>query len=195
MKIALVSPYDWNYPGGLRDHILNLSNQFIQMGHDVRILAPGSGTKGKLSEAHIYNIGRTIPFPFNGSIARITFVPALTWDVRRVLQREHFDVIHIHEPLVPSLSLDVLRLSRTLTVGTFHAFAQPGMTSPPHLAYASAYPFLTSLFQSISRSHCRLQCRLPIHLSLLSCRLSNHPEWHRFAALQSAYCTLATIYG
>src|SRR5437762_8540237 len=122
MKIALVSPYDWNYPGGLRDHILNLSNQFIQMGHDVRILAPGSGTKGNLSEGYIYNIGRTIPFPFNGSIARITFVPALPWGVRRILQREHFDVIHIHEPLVPSLSLDVLRLSGTLTVGTFHAF-------------------------------------------------------------------------
>ncbi|MDQ6660252.1 MAG: glycosyltransferase family 4 protein, partial [Chloroflexota bacterium] len=150
MKIALVSPYDWNYPGGLRDHILNLSDQFIQMGHDVRILAPGSGTKGKLSEAHIYNIGRTIPFHFNGSIARITFVPALTCSVRRVLQREHFDVIHIHEPLVPSLSLEVLRLSRTLTVGTFHAFAQPGMASPPHLAYASAYPFLRRYFRRLA---------------------------------------------
>src|SRR5438270_3330955 len=95
MKIALVSPYDWNYPGGLRDHILNLSAQFIQMGHDVRILAPGSGKKGKLPEAHIYRMGRTIPFHFNGSIARITFLPALTGKVRRILQQEHFDVIHI----------------------------------------------------------------------------------------------------
>ncbi len=150
MKIALVSPYDWNYPGGLRDHILNLSTQFIQMGHDVRILAPGSGTKSSLSEAHIYTLGRTIPFPFNGSIARITFVPAMPWSVRRILQREHFDVIHIHEPLVPSLSLDVLRYSRSLTVGTFHAFALPGMTSPPHLAYASAYPFLRRYFRRLA---------------------------------------------
>ncbi len=109
-----------------------------------------SSTKGKLSEAHIYNMGRTIPFPFNGSIARITFVPALPWGVRRVLQREHFDVIHIHEPLVPSLSLDVLRLSGTLTIGTFHAFAQPGMASAPHLAYASAYPFLRRYFSRLS---------------------------------------------
>jgi phosphatidyl-myo-inositol alpha-mannosyltransferase len=150
MKIALVSPYDWNYPGGVRDHILNLSDQFIQMDHDVRILAPGPGTKGKLSEAHIYNMGRTIPFPINGSIARITFVPALTWRVRRVLQREHFDVIHVHEPLVPGLSLTVLRLSRTLTVGTFHAFAKPGMTSTPYLAYASAYPFLRRYFRHLA---------------------------------------------
>lgn len=150
MKIAQVSPYDWNYPGGLRDHILNLSRQFMHMGHDVRILAPSSGTKSKLSEAPIYNIGRTIPFPFNGSIARITFVPALTWSVRRILQREHFDVIHVHEPLVPSLSLNVLRLSHTLTIGTFHAFARPGMASPPHLAYASAHPFLLRYFRRLA---------------------------------------------
>ncbi len=149
MKIAQVSPYDWNYPGGLRDHILNLSNQFTQMGHDVHILAPGSGTKGKLAQTHIYNIGRTIPFPFNGSIARISVVPDLTWSVRRILQREHFDVIHIHEPLVPSLSLNVLRLSRTLTIGTFHAFAQSDITSLPHLAYTSAYPLLRRYFRRL----------------------------------------------
>lgn len=150
MKIALVSPYDWNYPGGVRNHILNLSEQFIQMGHDVRILAPGSGIKSNLLEDHIYNIGRTIPFYFNGSIARVTFIPDLTRGVRRILQREHFDVIHIHEPLVPSLSLDVLRLSRTLTIGTFHAFAQPGITSAPHLAYASANPFLHRYFRRLA---------------------------------------------
>ena len=151
MKIALVSPYDWNYPGGVRDHVLHLSEQFIQMGHDVRVLAPGSATpQGNVSEARIYNIGRTVPLHFNGSIARVTFIPDLTWGVRRILQREHFDVIHIHEPLVPSLSLDVLRLSRTLTVGTFHAFAKPSMTSAPHLAYASAYPFLRHYFHRLA---------------------------------------------
>ena len=150
MKIAQVSPYDWNYPGGLRNHILNLSEQFIQMGHDVHILAPGSSTKGTLSKSHIYHIGRTIPVPFNGSIARISFVPAPI--VRRILQREHFDVIHIHEPLVPSLSLNVLRLlrlSRTLTVGTFHAFAQHDITSLSHLAYASASPLLRRSFRRL----------------------------------------------
>ena len=149
MKIAQVSPYDWNYPGGISDHILNLSNQFIQMGHDVRILAPGVATKGTLSESRIYNIGRTIPFPFNGSIARINLVPDLTWSVRRILQKENFDVIHIHEPLIPSLSLNVLRLSRTLTIGTFHAFAQSDRTSLPHLAYASTYPFLRRYFRRL----------------------------------------------
>ena len=149
MKIAQVSPYDWNYPGGIRDHVLNLSEQFIQMGHDVHILAPGSVTKGTLSKSHIYTIGRTIPFPFNGSIARISLIPDLTWSVRRILQREHFDVIHIHEPLVPSISLAVLRLSRSLTIGTFHAFAQSDITSLPHLAYTSAHPLLHRYFRRL----------------------------------------------
>ena len=155
MKIAQVSPYDWNYPGGLRDHILNLSDQFMQLGHDVRILAPGLDTKGTLSESHIYHIGRTIPVPFNGSIAHISFVPALTGGVRDILQREHFDVIHIHEPLAPSLSLHVLRLlplsllSRTLIIGTFHAFARSDITSLPHLTYASASPFLRRYFRRL----------------------------------------------
>lgn len=152
MKIAQVSPYDWNYPGGLRDHILNLSNQFIRMGHDVRIFAPGSQLKGKLSKAPVYpvyHVGRTIPLPFNGSIARVSLVPAFAWGVHHLLQKEYFDVIHIHEPLVPSLSLNVLRLSRTLTVGTFHAFAPSDITSLPHLVYMSASPFLRHYFRRL----------------------------------------------
>lgn len=120
------------------------------MGHDVRILAAGSKTKGSLSESHIYHIGRTVPFRFNGSIARVTLLPNLTGNVRHILQREHFDVIHIHEPLIPGLSLDVLRLSCTLTVGTFHAFAGPGMTSPPHLAYTLGNPFLHRYFHRLA---------------------------------------------
>lgn len=155
MKIAQVSPYDWNYPGGLRNHILHLSNQLSQMGHDVRILAPGSGAKGTLSESRIYRIGRTIPFPFNGSIAHISPVPALTGDLHHILQQERFDVIHIHEPLAPSLSLHTLRLlrlshfSHALTIGTFHAFAPSDITSLPHLAYALASPFLRRSFRRL----------------------------------------------
>ena len=65
-------------------------------------------------------MGRTTPIPINGSIARINLDPSLSQRVRAVLQRERFDVIHVHEPLVPGLSQQVLRGSRTLTVGTFH---------------------------------------------------------------------------
>ncbi|HCI79982.1 MAG TPA: hypothetical protein DHW02_09845 [Ktedonobacter sp.] len=149
MKIAQVCPYDWNYPGGLRDHIFNLSNQLIQMGHDVHILTPGLDTHDTQSGVPVHRTGRTIPFPFNGSIARISIVPSLAWNVRRILQREHFDVIHIHEPLVPGLSLNALRLSRTTTIGTFHAFAQSDITSLPHLVYSSASPLLRRYFRRL----------------------------------------------
>lgn len=150
MKIGLVSPYDWSYPGGVRDHVWHLANEFIKMGHDVRILAPASGPKGKLNEKNIYKMGWTTPIPINGSIARIMLDPSLALRVRRVLQREHFDVIHVHEPLVPGLSQAVLRCSRTLTVGTFHASTYPSMYSTSNLAYASTYPFLRPLFRRLA---------------------------------------------
>lgn len=150
MKIGIVSPYDWSYPGGVRDHVRHLADQFMAMGHEVLILAPASGVKGRLAEEHVYKMGRTTPVPINGSIARITLNPYLGRQVRSVLQRERFDVIHLHEPLLPGLSLTVLRFSRALNVGTFHAFAHPSMISTPYLAYASAYPFIRSYFRRLS---------------------------------------------
>ncbi len=150
MKIGIVTPYDWSYPGGVRDHVWHLANEFISMGHDVRVLAPASGTKGKLTEKNILKMGRTTPIPINGSIARIMLDPSLVLRVRRVLQREHFDVLHVHEPLVPGLSLAALRCSRTLTVGTFHASSYPHLYSTSNLAYASAYPFLRPLFRRLA---------------------------------------------
>jgi phosphatidylinositol alpha-mannosyltransferase len=157
MKIGMVSPYDWSYPGGVRDHIQQLSSEFMKMGHEVRILAPASASREparelsrKLLEEHVYAMGPTTPVPINGSIARISWDPALFPLVQDILEREHFDVLHIHEPLVPGLSLMALRLSSTLTVGTFHAFARPGMTSTSYLAYASASPFLRPYFRRLS---------------------------------------------
>jgi phosphatidyl-myo-inositol alpha-mannosyltransferase len=150
MKIGLVSPYDWSYPGGVRDHVWHLAEQFISMGHDVRILAPASGIQGKKPEKYILKMGGTTPIPINGSIARINLDPSLSQRVRAVLQRERFDVIHIHEPLVPGLSQQVLRSSRTLTVGTFHTASYSNIYSTSQLAYASAYPLLRPLFYKLS---------------------------------------------
>jgi phosphatidylinositol alpha-mannosyltransferase len=149
MKIGLVSPYDWSYPGGVRDHVWHLANEFIRLGHDVRILAPASGPKSKLTEKYIYKMGGTTPIPINGSIARIILDPSIALRVRRVLRREHFDVIHVHEPLVPGLSQTVLRCSHTVTVGTFHVTSYPGIYSTLNLAYASTHPFLRPLFRRL----------------------------------------------
>lgn len=149
MKIAIVSPYDWSYPGGVREHVRNLAAQFEQLGQDVRVLAPASGVKSRDIEEHVYKLGWTTPLPINGSLARISLNPSLGRKVRAVLQHERFDVVHIHEPLVPGLNLTVLRFSRAVNVGTFHAFAPPGMTSTPYLAYASAQPFLRPYFRRL----------------------------------------------
>lgn len=150
MKIGLVSPYDWSYPGGVRDHVSHLAEQFIEMGHEVRILAPASGLKGKMPEKNVLKMGWTTPIPINGSIARILIDPSLAFRVRRVLQREHFDIIHVHEPLVPGLSQQVIRCSRVLTVGTFHAASYSHIYSTSQLAYASTSPLLRPLFRKLA---------------------------------------------
>ena len=150
MKIGLVSPYDWSYPGGVRDHVWHLANEFMDQGHDVRILAPASGPKRKIPEKNVYKIGWTTPIPANGSIARVVvFDPALTMRVRRVLQRENFDVLHIHEPLVPGLSLAALRAAQCITVATFHASSEVNLTSTFNLAYASLVPFLRPMWRRL----------------------------------------------
>ncbi len=153
MKIGLVTPYDWSYPGGVRDHVWHLADEFLAMGHEIRILAPASRSYRRSQETpehYLLKMGRTTPIPINGSIARIILDPSLALRVRRVLQREHFDVIHVHEPLVPGLSQQVLRFAHTLTVGTFHAASYSSIYSTSQLAYASTFPLLRPLFRKLA---------------------------------------------
>ncbi|HSW56949.1 MAG TPA: glycosyltransferase family 4 protein [Dehalococcoidales bacterium] len=120
MKIALVSPYDFSYPGGVGRHIASLEYHFTRMGHDVKIIAPASspitGYNGRFVA-----IGKPRPVPTSGSIARITISFTLANKVRDVLENEKFDIVHLHEPLAPTLCTTVLRLSRSCNIGTFHA--------------------------------------------------------------------------
>ncbi len=120
MKIALVSPYDFAYPGGVCIHISCLEQQFTRMGHEVRVIAPASKAISGFGDRFI-PIGRPRPIPTSGSIARLTVSPWLSSKIKEVLEREKFDIIHLHEPLMPMLCTTVLRLSKTATVGTFHA--------------------------------------------------------------------------
>ena len=120
MKIALVSPYDFAYPGGVTHHICNLEHHFTLMGHDVKVIAPASKAVFDLGDRFI-PIGKPRPIPASGSIARITLSPWLSSRIKMVLDREHFDIIHLHEPLMPMLCTTVLRLSQTTNIATFHA--------------------------------------------------------------------------
>lgn len=122
MKIALVSPYDYPYPGGVTSHVRHLYEEFTAVGHDVRILAPSSNRNIEREQHDVYRVGGVRRIPANGSIARITLSFRLARRVREILEDEAFDVIHAHEPLMPFLPPTVLRYSDSVNVGTFHAY-------------------------------------------------------------------------
>ncbi|MFC2066291.1 glycosyltransferase family 4 protein [Chloroflexota bacterium] len=120
MKIALVSPYDFAYPGGVVNHISCLERHLTRMGHEVKIIAPASKAIHTFEDRFI-RIGTPRPVPASGSIARITLSPWLASRIKTVFDQERFDICHLHEPLMPMLCTTVLRLSHIPTVGTFHA--------------------------------------------------------------------------
>ncbi|MBI2831821.1 MAG: glycosyltransferase family 4 protein [Chloroflexi bacterium] len=126
MKIALVSPYDFAYPGGVTVHICALERYFTRMGHEVKIIAPASKTMPALCDKFI-PIGRPRSIPTSGSIARVTISPWLSKRIQKVLAEERFDIVHLHEPLMPMLCTTTLRLSNSIIIGTFHAcHGRPG---------------------------------------------------------------------
>ncbi len=122
MKIGLVSPYDWAHPGGVNTHIRCLSDEFRDMGHRTTIVAPASKPLAELNTDNLVVIGKPIPVPMAGTVARVTLSVHRARRVKSLLADEEFDVVHIHEPLLPMLPLAALRFSRGLTVGTFHAY-------------------------------------------------------------------------
>ena len=144
MKIALVSPYDFTWPGGVTAHISQLSHRLTDMGHSVKILAPFSPSRIDGQEQNFIPLGRSVPIPSGGSIARISLSAWLYRRVRRILHEEKFDVIHLHEPLAPYLPLAVLQCSNSVNVGTFHAFH--GSTR----MYRWSSPFLKHWFQRLN---------------------------------------------
>ena len=163
MKIALVSPYDFAHPGGVINHIRALDEEFTRLGHDVRIIAPASRKKVAALGDRFIQIGKPRPIPASGSISRISLSLHLAPDIKCVLKRENFDVVHLHEPFMPMLCSAVLRFSNGINIGTFHAYSgSPGYeigrpittillkrrnrklagriaVSPPAKAYASKY--------------------------------------------------------
>lgn len=121
MKIAMVSPYDFTWPGGVTIHVSQLARQLHQRGHQVQILAPHSPAREPRDQDLLIPLGRSVPLPSGGSIARISLSWWLARRIRALLQREQYDIIHLHEPMAPILPLTVLEYSNSLNIGTFHA--------------------------------------------------------------------------
>jgi phosphatidylinositol alpha-mannosyltransferase len=118
MRVGLVCPYSFDVHGGVQNHVLDLAAELTRLGHEVEVLAPGERVEHL--PAYVTTTGRTVPMPYNGSVARVSFGPLVAGRVRRWLVDGRFDVVHIHEPATPSVSVLALWAARVPVVATFH---------------------------------------------------------------------------
>jgi phosphatidyl-myo-inositol alpha-mannosyltransferase len=120
MRIGIVCPYSWDIPGGVQAHVRDLAEQLIALGHQVSVLAPGDDDTPGLAP-YVVMAGKAVPIPYNGSVARLQFGVVSAARVRRWLRDGAFDVVHVHEPAPPSLSLLTCMIHDGPMVATFHA--------------------------------------------------------------------------
>jgi phosphatidylinositol alpha-mannosyltransferase len=136
MRIALVSPYSWTYPGGVTRHIEALTDQLLASGHHVRVLAPfdppddlatrlhrGARPAEREMPDYLVPLGRTIGFPANGAVSNLAYAPSAVSTLRRELRAGRFDVAHVHEPIAPVVGWDALCSAGIPLVGTFHCYS------------------------------------------------------------------------
>ncbi|MGI8505321.1 MAG: flippase-like domain-containing protein [Solirubrobacteraceae bacterium] len=136
MRIALVSPYSWTYPGGVTRHIEALAERFIEDGHHVRVLAPYDpvGTFGAVLHRgarpqaleppeYLVSLGRTVGFKANGAVSNVSITPYGVATMHHELRTGGYDVVHIHEPLVPLAGWVATDWTRLPLVGTFHSYS------------------------------------------------------------------------
>ena len=150
MRIAIVSPYSWTYPGGVNRHVESLAGQLIERGHEVRVTAPWDPpdrTSRILHQAQPENlempdylvpVGRTVGFNVNGSVGNLSAFPAGITQTRRALREFQPDVCpRARPPAAPSSAGTPARYADAPVVGTFHAYS----TKPlPNTSPASSAP-------------------------------------------------------
>jgi phosphatidyl-myo-inositol alpha-mannosyltransferase len=142
MRIALVSPYSWTYPGGVTRHIEALAGQFLARGHDVRVLAPfdpddrlsarmhaGARPEFRPVPEYLVPLGRTIGLPTNGAVSNVGITANPYLRARHELEHGDFDVVHVHEPVTPIIAWDAMRHHRGPLVGTYHCYSENPVTN------------------------------------------------------------------
>lgn len=123
MRLAIVSPYSWSVPGGVNSHVKSLADQLEHRGHDVWIIAP-AGTLTRSAKTLPDNFilaGRSFPVRSNGSVAYGNAWPLMMQKMDRVFARHKFDLVHVHEPTIPSVGASATMAAKVPVVGTFHA--------------------------------------------------------------------------
>jgi phosphatidylinositol alpha-mannosyltransferase len=118
MKIGITCPYSWDVPGGVQSHIRDLAEALIDAGHQVSVISPADDDTPL--PAYVIGAGRAVPVPYNGSVARLSFGFLSVSRVRRWIKEGGFDVLHVHEPEIPSLSLLACWVASGPIVATFH---------------------------------------------------------------------------
>ncbi len=136
MRIALVSPYSWSYPGGVTRHIEALAQQYLAAGHEVRVLSPYDPADTTATVMHrgarpqpldppeyLFSLGRTVGFKANGSVSNLSISPGGMMRLRRELRRGGYDVAHVHEPIAPLVGWVASAQPDLPLVGTFHSYS------------------------------------------------------------------------
>lgn len=126
MRIGMVCPYSFDVPGGVQSHVLQLAEVMRERGHFVSVLAPFS--PDVTLPDFVVSGGKAVPIPYNGSVARLRFGPATHRKVKRWLAEGDFDVLHLHEPNAPSLSMLALQAAEGPIVATFHTSTTKSLT-------------------------------------------------------------------
>ena len=142
MRIALVSPYSWTYPGGVTRHIEALAEQLLRTGQDVDVLAPfdpddrlsvrmhaGARPEARAVPDYLIPLGRTVGLPANGAVSNIAVTANPVLRARRALEQGGYDVVHVHEPIGPILSWDAMHHAPAPLVGTYHCYSENPITN------------------------------------------------------------------
>ncbi|CAM2827681.1 glycosyltransferase family 4 protein [Actinomyces slackii] len=119
MRIGIVCPYSFEAHGGVQAHVMDLAGELQSRGHEVQVLAPAAEDT-ELPE-WVTSAGQAIAIPYNGSVARLNFGALVARRARRWLEAGDFDLVHIHEPITPSVGMLALQAAQCPVVGTFHA--------------------------------------------------------------------------
>ncbi|MDU5315986.1 MAG: glycosyltransferase family 4 protein, partial [Varibaculum cambriense] len=141
MKIGIVCPYAYDVPGGVQFHVRDQAEELRRRGHKVSVFAP---VETEYSEDGFVNAGKTFAIPYNGSVARLAFGPRVAARTRQWVTTSDFDILHVHEPATPSVSLIALQHARCPVVGTFHAALERS------LLYTLGKPVVQSVKEKLS---------------------------------------------
>ena len=142
MRVGLVCPYSWDVPGGVQEHIRDLAEALMDLGHEVSVISPAEDDD--LLPDYVVPAGRAVAVPYNGSVTRIAFGPLSASRVRRWIKDGDFDLLHVHEPAAPSLSLLACWIADGPIVATMHG------ANPRSRILHAVEPILQSALEKIS---------------------------------------------